>query len=174
MVQRVRGLAETVDHLFLLLPPPPFTSLPPTTSLTAAVLPYPHLFGKAVCSDSHNPPPTSLTPTACFNAASTLAATYPSTFYLVFYRAGTDVVRFGPLCQSGGSSIAASRHRDYIDQGGQLMVIAGSLGLNQRPHLLPGCGRRSSGRGGKYVLHPMPLVLESCADKTHIKNQFMH
>lgn len=61
-----------------------------------------------------------------------------------------------------------------IDQVGQLMVIAGNLGLNQRPHLLPELGWRSSGRGGKYVLHLLVLVLDGSADKTHNKNQFMH
>lgn len=84
------------------------------------------------------------------------------------------MVSFRPHCHFGGSSIAGSRHRAHIDQGAQLMVIAGSLGLNQRPYLLPERGRRSGGRGGKYVLHPLPLVLEGRADKTHIKNQFMH
>lgn len=84
------------------------------------------------------------------------------------------MVRFGQLCQSGGSSIAASRHRVHIDRGSQLMVIAGSLGRNQRPYLLPERGRRRSGRGGKYVLHPLMLVLDGSADKTHNKNQFMH
>lgn len=53
------------------------------------------------------------------------------------------------------------------------MVIAGSLGQNQRPYLLPE-GGRSSGRDGKYVLHPLMLVLDGSADKTHNKNQFMH
>ena len=84
------------------------------------------------------------------------------------------MVRFGLLCQSGGSSIAASRHRAHIDRGSQLMVIAGSLGQNQRPFLLPERGRRSSGRGGKYVLHPLMLVLDGNPDKICNKNQFMH
>lgn len=135
----MREATETVDHLLLL--PPPLA----TTSVTAAVLPGPHLFGKAVCSNKPQPPPHTSLPCLphLFNAASTLCH-HPSSFYLVFYHAGSDVVGFGPLGQSGGSSNAARRHRAHIDQSGRLMVIAGSVGLNQRPHLLPECGRSSS------------------------------
>lgn len=147
------------------------SSLPPTTSATAAVLPCPHLFGEAVCSNKPQapslPPSRRLLQRSVHNCCH-----HPSSFYLVFYHAGSDVVGFGPLCQSGGSSIAACRHRAHIDPSGRVMVIAGSVGLNQRPHLLRERGRSSS--SGKYALHSLPLVLEGAADKTHIKNQFLH
>lgn len=84
------------------------------------------------------------------------------------------MVGFGSLCQSEGPSIVASRHRHYIDQGGRLMAVAASLRLNQRPYLLAAHRRRTRSRDGKYVSYPLPLVLEGSADKTHIKNQFMH
>lgn len=121
-----------------------FSSLPPTTSVTATVLPCPHLFGEAVCSNSHNPHLPH--PHCLLQRSMHTCCHHPSSFYLVFYHARSDVVRFWPLCQSGGSSIAASRHRAHIDPGSQLMVCAGSLGLNQRLYLLLGHGRRSSSR----------------------------
>lgn len=122
---------ESADHLFLSFATTSF--IPPTTSVKAAVLPCPHLFAEAVCSNKpqHPPPPParpSLTSATCFNAAPELPAIIPAAFYLVFYLAGCDVVRFMPHCQSGGSSTAACRHRAHIDQSEGLMVIEGSVG----------------------------------------------
>lgn len=59
------------------------------------------------------------------------------------------------------------------------MVIAGSHRPESKASFTArawggGRRRRRGGGGGKYVLHPLPLVLESGADKIHIKNQFMH
>ncbi len=54
------------------------------------------------------------------------------------------------------------------------MVNRGQPRLESKALFTVECGRRSGSRGGKYVLHPLPLVLEGSADKTHIKNQFMH
>ena len=134
--------------------------------MTAAALPCPHLFGEVVCSIPQ-PPPPSIPPPAPTQRPS--CCHRPSSFYLVFYGARSDVVRFGPLRQSAGST-----HRAHIDRGSQLMVIAGSLGQNQRPYLLPVCERRGSSRGGEYALYPLMLVLDGSADKTHNKNQCMH
>lgn len=166
-MQKLQTTSFSSLLLLLLL----ISSLPPTTSVTAAVLPCPHLFGEAVCSNKPQAPSLPH-PRRLLQRSVHTCCHHPSSFYLVFYHAGSDVVGFGPLCQSRGSSIAACRHRAHIDQSGRLMVIAGSVGLNQRPHLLRERGRRSS--SGKYALHSLPLVLEGTADKTHIKNQFLH
>lgn len=166
-MQKLQTTSFSSLLLLLLL----ISSLPPTTSVTAAVLPCPHLFGEAVCSNKPQAPSLPH-PRRLLQRSVHTCCHHPSSFYLVFYHAGSDVVGFGPLCQSRGSSIAACRHRAHIDQSGRLMVIAGSVGLNQRPHLLRERGRRSS--SGKYALRSLPLVLEGTADKTHIKNQFLH
>lgn len=76
------GLTQPADHL-LILPLLRFSSLPPATVVTAAVLPWPHLFGEAVYSKKPQPltparHPT--TPTAYFNTASMPAATIPAAF----------------------------------------------------------------------------------------------
>lgn len=112
-------------------------SIPPTTSVAAAVLPCPHLFGEAVCSNKPQAPPSHTPrglphPRRLTRRSLHTCCHHPSSFYLVFYHAGSDVVGFGPLCQPGGSSIAAWRHRAHIDQSGRLMVVAGSVGPNQK------------------------------------------
>lgn len=167
--QLVLSWTDTSPHLSVLLQL--FASRAAATSVTAAVLTRPpHLCGEAVCSNSRNPPP-------CLRSTQRPHSP-PLSDQLLFCVGPCEEScgqGFRPLCQPGGSSIAAWRHKARIDQGGRLMVTAGSPQPESKASFTVRVGWGGGG-GQRWQICASPLSVgfgKHCRLNPHIKNQFM-